>query len=321
MNSRAFVEFFKRPVGRFVFFLVAVGFVVLLAMMRPKQKESVSADGNGPAASPKNKLTTLINNYVPMAKPSPSATKEDRPVAPVLVPPAPIDLYTAKIAPVGAVYAPFGRLIPCELVVTVDSSRIQTPILGLVIEDVWHSGELVIPAGTEVHGLAQVDKSRERVASQNQWTIVWQDGRELKVTGLALDNARDPDGRGWSITDGSAGLRGYVIKSDKLAEVKFFAATFLSGLAAGFQDSTTTQTGLGLTQTLVQGSLKNAALNGVSQTVDQYAQSILQRIRQDGFYVRVPAGTTFYLYVTQTLDESQAQVAGSRAVDLTPSSP
>jgi hypothetical protein len=39
-------------------------------------------------------------------------------------------------------YAPFGRLIPCELIVTVDSSGIQTPIIGLVTEDIYHNGRL-----------------------------------------------------------------------------------------------------------------------------------------------------------------------------------
>jgi hypothetical protein len=45
--------------------------------------------------------------------------------------------------PLGKVYAPFGRLIPCELIVTVDSARMRTPIIGLVTEDVYHLGRLV----------------------------------------------------------------------------------------------------------------------------------------------------------------------------------
>jgi len=46
-----------------------------------------------------------------------------------------------------AVFAPFGRLIACETVITVDSSSIQTPIIGLVTENVYFGGKLVIPAG------------------------------------------------------------------------------------------------------------------------------------------------------------------------------
>ncbi len=108
----------------------------------------------------------------------------------------------------GKNYAPFGRLIPCALIVTVDSSSIQTPIIGLVTEDIYHNGRLIIPAGTEVHGKAQTDRTRERIASGDNWTLVWSSGEELRLSGIALDREADPSGDGWAITDGSAGLRG-----------------------------------------------------------------------------------------------------------------
>jgi len=47
----------------------------------------------------------------------------------------------------------------------VDSSTIDTPIVGLVTDDVWHAGKLIIPAGAEVHGMARVDHTRERIAA------------------------------------------------------------------------------------------------------------------------------------------------------------
>ena len=87
----------------------------------------------------------------------------------------------------GTYYAPFGRLIPCETVITVDSASIQTPIIGLVTEDIYHGGKLVIPAGTEVHGTAQSDRHRERIASGSSWTLVWQTGEELRLKAIALD--------------------------------------------------------------------------------------------------------------------------------------
>ena len=133
-------------------------------------------------------------------------------------------------------FAPFGRLIPCELVITVDSSSIQTPIIGLVTEDIFHHGQLIIPAGTEVHGTAQVDRARERIASNGRWTLVWQNGQELNVSGLALDHEREPETGSWGITDGSAGLRGKLLKTDNLAEVKLYVAALLSGAAEVFTD-------------------------------------------------------------------------------------
>jgi hypothetical protein len=56
-------------------------------------------------------------------------------------------------------FLPYGRLLRCELVNTVDSTNIETPIIGLVIEDAWNGGRVIIPAGTEVHSLAQKSPS------------------------------------------------------------------------------------------------------------------------------------------------------------------
>ena len=39
-----------------------------------------------------------------------------------------------------------------------------------------------------------------------------------------------------------------------------------------------------------------------------YSERLLERFDKDPFYVRVPAGTTFYLYVTQTVDLGKASV-------------
>jgi hypothetical protein len=209
--------------------------------------------------------------------------------------------------PLSKNYAPYGRLIPCELIVTVDSSSAQTPIIGLVTEDIYFGGRLLIPAGTEVHGKAQTDRTRERIASSGGWTFVWQDGREMRVSGLALDREFDPDGSGWGITDGSAGLRGRVLKTDDMAEIKLFAASFLSSAASAFTENQ--QTVLG---TEALPTAQNAGLEGVQGVLQAYAQQIYDSIQRDGFYVRVAAGKQFYLYLTQTLDVSDAAIGGTR---------
>ena len=46
--------------------------------------------------------------------------------------------------------------------------------------------------------------------------------------------------------------------------------------------------------------------------LNTYAKQILETIQRDGFYVRVPAGKQFYLYVTQTMDRSKAVIGGTR---------
>jgi hypothetical protein len=84
------------------------------------------------------------------------------------------------------------------------------------------------------------------------------------------------------------------------------------------EDTTTSSNALtGQTTETPLSTPKNAALAGTSAVLNQYAQQILDSIKRDGFYVRVPAGKQFYLYVTQTIDLDKAQ-RGESLVDLKP---
>jgi hypothetical protein len=207
-----------------------------------------------------------------------------------------------------SIYAPFGRLIPCETITTVDSSTLETPIIGLITENVYFGGRLVIPAGTEVHGTAQTDHQRERIGSGTSWTLVWQTGEELQLKAIALDREFDNSTNmsGWSLTDGSAGLRGEIIKTDNLAEIKLFAATFLSGAASALTAQQETVFG-----PINSPTLNNAPFAGAQSVLQTYAQHIYDSIQKDGFYVRVPSGKQFYLYVLQTIDRADASFGGA----------
>lgn len=207
-------------------------------------------------------------------------------------------------------YAPFGRMIPCETVIALESSHLDTPVIALVTEDIWHDGKLIIPAGTEVHGRAALDRSRERISATGKWVVVWRDnssfnGTELVLNGIALDRERDDVTGEFGLRDGSAGLRGELVKSDNLQEIKLFASTFLSGLAGGFQQlrSQTTATGDLVQVPIVSG--KNAALQGAGEVLNTYAHQIQEAIARDGFFVRIPAGKQFYLYITETINQSK----------------
>ncbi|OAM87323.1 hypothetical protein AW736_24010 [Termitidicoccus mucosus] len=189
--------------------------------------------------------------------------------------------------------------------VTLESNRLETPVIGLVTEDVWHNGRLIIPAGAEVHGRASLDRARERLAVQGRWMIVWrssgrENGRELRVDGMALDREIAADGQ-WGSHDGSAGLRGEILRTDDWREIKLFAATFLSVATSALQDTRSTAGLLGETA-VPAATARNATLAGTSAILREYAQQLRDVVAHDGFYVRVPAGKPFYLYVTQTLD-------------------
>lgn len=321
MNPRDAISFAKSPTGAFLtfcFFLIVAFFVFRgFHPTQPKSKPvSLLAKAAAAEIHPQTVETVENKDFTPMNPPKPG--REEKPVlqertaAPgkeKRIELLPISLYadlaTPAVKPLSHNYAPFGRLIPCELVITVDSSTIRTPIVGMVLEDIYHAGRLIIPAGTEVHGTAQIDRTRERIASGNRWTLVWQTGEELNLRGIALDREKGDDG--WAITDGSAGLRGQIIKSDDLAEIKLFAATFLSGAASALTDKQLTIFGSQTAPTL-----RNAPLEGAQDVLAAYAKQIYQFIQRDGFYVRVPAGKQFYLYVAQTIDENDATIGGTR---------
>lgn len=225
----------------------------------------------------------------------------------------PISLFTAAAdapPPLSKTYAPYGRLIPCETVVTLESSKLDTPVIGLVTEDVWHAGELIIPAGTEVHGRAALDRARERIAAAGKWVIVWRDGSplngtELVLNGIALDRQKDDASGEYGLRDGAAGLRGDLVKTDDFQELKMFASTFLAGVAGGLQQLRNQGTAFGDVVQVPSVSGRNAALQGTADVLNAYARQIQEAIARDGFFVRVPAGKQFYLYVTETIDQAK----------------
>lgn len=247
------------------------------------------------SSSQANNQTSLLQSVLPTPSSSPS----------------PMRIYA--VAPnqeknISESYLPHGRLIKCVLVNTVDSSRITTPIIGMVLEDVYQNGICIIPAGTEVHGTAQIDRSRERIASEKDWIVVWQNGKELPIKGIALSNTQHGTQEKWGITDGSAGLEGEILKSDKLAQLKEILATTIAAAGAGLVPVTTTTSPFGNTQVATTGSAQAVLGSSIQAAGKVYAEQIMQSIQRDGWFVRCPAGSKFYLYTLETLDLANASV-------------
>ena len=347
MIPRNFINFFKTKSGKIIVFggLFAAA-LIIFSTIRKHQTPAEDGVPVTPLATSTNKpqvvqsvVRPMQTFFVPSAKPETSKSmspgspnsinmpSQSYPTQPLPTAPlheagllSPISLFADSTAGIpapkrlGATFAPFGRLIPCETVVTVDSSAMQTPIIGLVTENVYFRGRLVIPAGTEIHGTAQTDHQRERIASGNSWTLVWQKGEEMQIRAIALDREFDnsTNQSGWGITDGSAGLRGEIIKSDNLADIKLFAATLLSGAAAALTEKQQTVFG-----PVNSPTLNNAPFAGAQAVLQTYAQQIYDSIQKDGFYIRVPSGKQFYLYVLQTIDRSDASLGGTAIADET----
>jgi hypothetical protein len=207
----------------------------------------------------------------------------------------------------------------------------------MVTDDLVWGGHVIIPRCSEVHGIAQVDKSRERISAEGAWTFTLYDannpgaGRELVVKGLALDREDDPEfkrllvgataidsvAKTWGITDGSSGLRGVVIRSNNASQLSLFVACFISGIAQSVQGTVTNVFG----QTVpspnvngaggVSGALINPPAQGVQAVLDRYAQMLMDSIERDGFFIRVPSAKLFYVYVEEPINTAKATVGGS----------
>lgn len=308
---------FFSPTGQ----AVLVATVLLLGVLAVRWQQQQRSAPPLPRAKPAPAAVlpkTLTREGAKFIKPEPAPAPALPTPAPastdVVAPPLrdlPLTLFVSAPVPQARPVAPFGRLIRCETVVTLESNRLDTPVIGLVTEDVWHNGRRVIPAGAEVHGRAALDRTRERLGAQGTWRIVWRtadrdNGEELAVEGLALDCDLEPGSHRRGEHDGSAGLRGVIVRTEDVRELKLFAASFLATATSALQEM---RPAAGL---LGEGSLpvattRNAVLAGTSAVLRDHAQAMREAIARDGFYLRVPAGKAFYLYITQPLDRSQAK--------------
>ena len=219
-------------------------------------------------------------------------------------------------------YAPYGRLIACKMVNTVESGDTETPLIAFVTDDLWwinSKGEkkLIIPAGTEVHGSVQGAKPlRNRLTTGNSFVLVWQAtsdmvGFELQLKGIALEKSNSPETRSLAtISDMAAGIPGQVISNENLAKFLMYTLAFGQGMAQGFQTSEVSSNSGGTIVTQ-EGTTKNALSRGAETLAQIMLQDVSKQISKESYYIRVAAGTEFYLFVQQVINLDDAKVANT----------
>ncbi len=219
-------------------------------------------------------------------------------------------------------YAPYGRLIACKMINTVESGDTETPLIAFVLEDLWwinSRGEkkLIIPAGTEVHGTVQGAKPlRNRLTTGNSFVLVWQAtsdmvGFELQLKGIALEKSNSPGNRNLAtISDMAAGIPGQVMSNENLAKFLMYTLAFGQGMAQGFQTSEVYTNSGGVISTQ-EGTTKNALSRGAETLAQIMLQDVSQQISKESYYIRVAAGTEFYLFVQQVINFDEAKVANT----------
>ena len=222
-------------------------------------------------------------------------------------------------------YAPYGRLLNCKLVNTLESNVEGTPLIAMVIEDLWwvnSKGErkLIIPAGTEIHG-KMGSCVRNRMMASGNFILVWQltsgeVGMELQVNGRVLEKSNQAGNKNLAtITDMAAGIPGRVMNNNNLNEMLQYTMAFVQGLSAGFQTTRTYDNG----STIIQendGSTKNALASAFQQMSEVALENISDKINKESYYIRVAAGTEFYLYIEQVTNIEKAAIADSALNNL-----
>src|SRR6267378_236290 len=238
-------------------------------------------------AQQRTALPTLVSFYTQIAPtPSPTPVPEAKPKE-------------------AQIWLPRGIFIPCALVNTVESSHINTPVVGEVIRDVYQNGHLIIPAGAICTCFAQAGAVRDRIEVAGKWSLVYPDGKEFELEGIACDREADTSNQQFGIEDGSAGLQGELIESDHWANAKAFIALLMtSAVQAG-----TAAAGSALQ---AQHGSSFTSLPDTTPILSKYLDQLLNGETGDGRFVRVRASREFYIFPTEVTFPTRRSVGGKR---------
>jgi len=203
------------------------------------------------------------------------------------------------------IWLPRGTFIPCALVNTVESSHINTPVVGEVIRDVYQNGHLIIPAGAIATCWAQPGAVRDRIEVAGKWSLAYPDGKEFELEGVACDREADPANQQFGVEDGSAGLQGELVESDHWANAKAFIALLITAA---------TQTGTVVATSTLQAAHTTGvtALPDTTPILAKYLDQLLNGETGDGRFVRVRASKEFYIFSASVVEPTKRSVGGRR---------
>ncbi len=240
MNLRkVWTEVFQKPAGRLLLFLVIGGiFLAFILLRREPQPKPDNTQVGKPATQTKAYSFNEEISPPTRAQATPAERASDkmaRATPPPKPPPSiPQTIFATKEQSISELFLPYGRMLRCELVNTVDSTNIDTPIVGLVIEDAWNDGRLIIqPAPKFTEPLKSRPSENVSAPTGNgSWCFRTVENFLFRNRLDCAPDPKKPDA--WQDTDGSAGLHGYFVKSDKYAEAKAILASMISAGRAHF---------------------------------------------------------------------------------------
>jgi hypothetical protein len=192
-------------------------------------------------------------------------------------------------------FLPKGQRIPVIFQTNVTTLDLSGMVEMQVAENVKFNGDVIrLPYGTKIYGSASTKNVADRIAIAAN-TIVFTDGTELHIDGVALDR------------DDQAGVRGYYVPQP--AAVQLFPYANEAAIGAlqtlGQSQQVTTQSALGLTTSSIQNpnswrnSLVTAGQQALQDTFNREQTMLDQRYPA---YVIVKRGTMAYIQLSSALD-------------------
>jgi len=198
-------------------------------------------------------------------------------------------------------FLPKGQLIPVIFQTNVTTLDLSGMVEMQVAENVRFNGDVIrLPYGTKIYGSASTRNVSDRIAIAAN-TIVFTDGTELHIDGVALDR------------DARAGVRGYYVPQP--AAVQLFPYANEAAIGAlqtlGQSQQVTTQSVFGLTTSSVQNpnswrnSLVTAGQQALQDTFNREQAMLDQRYPA---YVIVKRGTVGYVQLSSALDLNAGKI-------------
>jgi hypothetical protein len=198
-------------------------------------------------------------------------------------------------------FLPKGQLIPVVFQTNVTTLDLSGMVEMQVAENVKFNGDVIrLPYGTKIYGSASTKNVADRIAITAN-TIVFTDGTELHIDGVALDG------------DARAGVRGYYVPQPAAVQLFPYANEAALGALQTFGQSQqiTTQSALGLTTSSIQNpnswrnSLVTAGQQALQDTFNREQAMLDQRYPA---YVIVKRGTMAYVQLSSALDLNAGKI-------------
>ncbi len=202
--------------------------------------------------------------------------------------------------------APFGSKLRVALTTAAVSGANPAPIEGILIEDFYHKGVLLVPKFTKVFGELSGGVDGERLLTLKNWRLVYPSDYEVLLPAVPTyrfeEQGAEPKD---ALKEGGAGLWGFRFNNLSSEEMKLFAATFLSGVAQSIQATRATAFGY-----VLKDTAQNSAAQGLSAVLNRYSEQLNSLIAEQRPAILCPPGTPFWLFIETQLSIPPSALAG-----------